>query len=291
MTARVGVLSDVSIKHHCPEFFPPDLMTHKAMHPTHLQTNLFRGIKVPKETKTQTEFARFPINDLQNFAMVAAPARTQEAMMESVYNYRKQLGSTNTPSDIQQGYAEQMKSTHVPYGMKRPESLAPTIIGSSTMSDASTDFADLASLTHAPASLTLGKYNRRQGMKQFDAEFKVAKTFMEPQTRAMISNIAKNQDVEKLFPVLFPDGFGPRSGKITHGEALSKLNREYRGDRGSLSIIARADAAAKSQGVIPDQSVGLMPYILGNREHMFHVDEELSVKRDIDREEDLSQLD
>ena len=156
------------------------------------------------------------------------------------------------------------------------------------MSDASTDLADLASLTHAPASLTLGKHNRRQGMKQFDAEFKVAKSFMEPHTRAMISNIAKDQDVEKLLSILFPDGFGPRSQKISHGEALSKFNHEYRGDRASLSIIARADAAAKSQGVIPDRSVGLMSYILGVREHL---DEELSVKKEIYHEEDLTQLD
>ena len=280
MTARVGVLSDLSIKQHCPEFFPPDLMTHKAMHPTHLQTHLFRGIKIPKETKTQTEFSRFPINDLQNFAMVAAPTRTQEAMMEAVYNYRLQLGSTNTPSDIKDGYDEQMKSTYVPIGIKRPEPLAHTYAGSSALSDASTELADLASLTHVPASLTLGKYNRRQGMKQFDAEFKVARPFLDPQTRALISNIAKTQDVERLFPILFPDGFGPRIGKISHGEALSKLNHEYRGDKESLSIISRADAAAKAQGVIPDQSGGLMSYILGNREHI--EDEEK-------REEDMSQ--
>jgi hypothetical protein len=286
MTARVGVLSDVAIKHHCPEFFPPDLMTHKAMHPTHLQTNIFRGIKVPKETKTQTDFARFPINDLQNFAMVAAPARTQEASMEAVYNYRKQLGSTNTPSDIQQGYAEQMKSVHVPRVMKRPESLAPTVIGSSTMSDASTDLADLSSLTHVPASLTLGKNTKRQGMEQFDAEFRIAKSFMEPQTRAMVANIANTQDIEGVLNIMFPDGFHPRGGRISHGEALSKLNHEYRGDRASLAIIARADAAAKSQGVIPEQGTGLMSYVLGAREHMFHVDEELSVKTEMYRKED-----
>ncbi len=263
MTARVGVLSDVAIKHHCPEFFPPDLMTHKALHPTHLQTNIFRGIKVPKETKTQTEFARFPINDLQNFAMVAAPARTQEATMEAVFNYRKQIGSTNAPSDIEQGYAEQMKSTHVPYGMKRPES---TVAGSSTMSDASTELADdLTSLTHATASLTLGRSNRHDAMRQFDSEFSAARRFLHPQTRAMISNIAETEGVEKILPLLFPDGFGPRSVKMSHGEALSILNHEYRSDRQSLAIISKADAAAKTQGVIPDQSEGLMSYILGPR--------------------------
>lgn len=261
---RAGVLSDHAVKHHCPEFFPPDLMVHKAMHPTHLQTNLFHGIKVPKETKTQTEFARFPINDLQNFAMIAAPARTQQASMEAVYNYRKQLGSTNTPVDIRLGYAEQMKSTHEPTPMKRPESHAATSIVDSSSTDLSTDFGDLSSLAHASASLTLGKSTRRQAMRQFDAEFKVARSFMEPQTRAMVSNIvAKGDDMHSILNLLFPDGFGPRGGRLSHGEALSRLNEEYRADRESLSIIARADAAAKSQGVVPEAGTSLMSYITG----------------------------
>jgi len=43
---------------------------------------------------------------------------------------------------------------------------------------------------------------------------------------------------------------------------LSKLNNEYRHDKVSLAMIKRADAAAKSQGVIPDQS-SFMSSILG----------------------------
>lgn len=266
MTARVGVLSDVSIKHHCPEFFPLDVASHKSMHPVHLQTHIFKGIKVPPVTKTHTEFARFPTNDLQNFAMVAAPARTQEAFMESVYNYRKQLGSTNTPANIMTGYEEQKKSTHTPYDIKRPASLASTVVGSSTMSAASTDIADISSLSHTPASLTLGKSTRREGLKMFDKEFSVAKSFMEPHTRAMVQNIARGESMDQVLNILFPDGFNPRGGKITHGEALSRLNKEYAGDREALAVIARADAAAKSQGMIPEQGMGLMSYIIGHRE-------------------------
>lgn len=270
-------MSDVAIKHHCPEFFPPDLMVQKAMHPTHLQSNIFKGIKIPKETKTQTEFARFPVNDLRNFASVAAPARTEQAFMESVYNYRQRLGSSNTPSDIKTGFAEQMKSTHRPYGMKRPSDETSTVIGSSTLSDASTDVADLASLMHAPATLTLGKNTRRTGMTQFDQEFKFARSFMAPESRALISNIASSDKMENVLTMLFPSGFGPRGpinqGKMTHGEVLSTLNHKYQGDRKALSIISRADAAAKAQGVIPDQSVGLMSYILGYREETDNVQE------------------
>lgn len=264
--ARAGVLSDVAIKQHCPEFFPPDIASHSAMHPTHLQTHMFKGIKIPPSTKTHTEFSRFPVNDLQNFAMVAAPARTAEAFMESVYNYRKQLGSSNAPANIMTEYAEQMKSTHTPRDMKRPASLASTVVGSSTMSAADTDIADIASLTHAPATLTLGKSTRREGLKMFDDEYKVAKSFLEPHTRAMVRNIAEGSSLDQVLTTLFPDGFSPRGGKLSHGEALSILNKEYAGDREALAVIARADAAAKSQGMIPEQGAGLMSYIIGHRE-------------------------
>jgi hypothetical protein len=261
--ARTGVMSDVAIKHHCPEMFPPDLASHKAMHPSHLQAHIFTGIKSPRETQTFSDFARFPLTDLQNFAMVAAPSRTPHAFMESVYAYRKQLGSTNVPSDILAGYDEQMTSSFSPRGMKTP---ASTVIGSSTFSEASTDVADIASLTHAPASLTLGKTTRREGLKMFDKEFAVAKSFMEPHTRAMVSNIARGESMDGVLNILFPDGFSPRGGKLSHGEALSRLNQEYRTDKEALAVIARADAAAKKQDISPYQGTGLMSYIIGTRE-------------------------
>ena len=261
--ARTGVLSDISIKNHCPEYFPPDLASHKAMHPSHLQANIFTGIKPPRETQTFSDFARFPLNDLQNFAMVAAPSRTQHAFMESVYAYRKQLGSSNVPSNIVDGYDEQMKSSFTPRSMKSPVS---TVIGSSILSDASTDVADIASLTHTPASLTLGKSTRREGLKMFDKEFAVAKSFMEPHTRAMVSNIARGENMEGVLKILFPDGFSPRGGKLTHGEALSRLNKEYRTDKEALAVIARADAAAKKQDIVPYQGAGLVNYIVGTIE-------------------------
>lgn len=270
--ARTGVMSDVAIKHHCPEFFPPDLASHKAMHPSHLQAHIFTGIKPSRETKTFSDFARFPLNDLQNFAMVAAPSRTPRAFMESVYAYRKQLGSTNVPSDIVAGYDEQMKSSFSPRSMKTPAakkkfSDASTDVAELvSFSDASTDVSDMAALTHAPASLTLGKTTRREGLKMFDKEFAVAKSYMEPHTRAMVSNIARGESMEGVLNILFPDGFSPRGGKLTHGEALSRLNQEYRTDKEALAVIARADAAAKKQDIAPYQGTGLMSYIIGTRE-------------------------
>jgi hypothetical protein len=210
---------------------------------------MFKGIKPPPETKTYTDFARYPINDLANFATVAAPVRHQEAIMDSVYNYRKRIGSTNVPSDPDEGYAVALKDTHIPFGMKRPEDDTTSIASSSMLSSAPTMYNS--------AELTLGKLNRREAMRQFDQEFKIAKSFMEPESRAMIANLAQGEDMKNILNIVFPAGFGARGpiqGYQKHGTVLSILNKEYQGDSKSLAMIARAEAAAKSQGVIPDQS-------------------------------------
>ena len=73
----------------------------------------------------------------------------------------------------------------------------------------------------------------------------------------MVANLAQGENMENILEIVFPGGFGARGameGFQNHGEVLSKLNKEYHGDAKSLAMIKRADAAAKSQGVIPDQS-------------------------------------
>jgi len=263
--ARTGVLSDVAIKHHCPEFFPPDIRTQKAMHPVHMQTSIFNGIKVPKETKAFTDFSRFPVNDLKNFATVAAPARTTEAFIESIHNYRRQIGSDNHPESLQNGYAEQMKATHKPYDMKRPES---TIVGSSTLSNASTDIADLNSLRHystVPASLTLGSHTRSQGVVSFNDEMgRDLRFILPPESRALISNVSGSR-VGDVTEIVLPGGVNPRQRPLTHGEVLSRLNEAYRTSSADLSIIQIADAAARARNVVPDRS-SFMSSIIGETE-------------------------
>ena len=210
---------------------------------------MFKGIKPPPETKTYTDFARYPLNDLSNFATVAAPSRHQEALMDSVYNYRERLGSTNVPKDLKDGYFVALKDTHIPFGMKRRED-----------------------------DITLGKSNRREGMRQFDQEFKAARPFMQPESRAMLTNLAQGKDMENLLKVVFPGGFGARGaaeGFQTHGQVLSRLNKEYQGDKESLAMIARADASARAHGVIPDQS-SFISRIMGHTQeaHMEAVHED-----------------
>ena len=248
---RSGVLGDVAIKHHCPEFFAPDVHVHKALQPIHFQHHHLHGIKMPKEMKTHRTFPRYPIFDLHNFATIAAPQRYQEAFLEGVQNFRKELGSDNHASDIQSAYGQQIMSTHKPYLSK---SRSVTTAGSSTfLSDADTDIADLESLSifTTPSSLSLGKMTRKEARQQFDQEMGIGKNIFAPETRAMMSNIG----VDQAMDILFPGGNIPaKSGKMSHGEVLSKLNEAYRSSPKDIAILNRADASARAHGVIPEQS-------------------------------------
>ena len=85
--ARQGVLSDTAIKHRYPEWFPVDIASQSLMHPMHLQKNIFKGIKIPRQIKQNTTVARFPITDLKNYAEFGAPQRSQEAQFYSIMNY------------------------------------------------------------------------------------------------------------------------------------------------------------------------------------------------------------
>lgn len=248
---RKGSLSDVAIKHHCPEYFALDVHVHKAMQPIHFQHHHLHGIKIPKEIKTHRTLSRYPAYDMHNFAMVAAPYRHQEAFLESIQNFRKELGSDNHAADIGNAYRQQVLSTHKPYSVK---TRSVTTAGSSTaLSDAATDIADLDSLSvfSTPSSLTLGKMTRKAARQQFDQEMGMGRNIFAPETRAMMSNIGVDQALE----ILFPGGNIPaKAGKFSHGEVLSKLNEAYRASPKDIAILNRADASARAHGVIPEQS-------------------------------------
>jgi hypothetical protein len=250
--ARSGVLSDVAIKHHCPEWFAPDIAVQKALQPVHFHHHILHGIKIPTEMRTHRTLPRYPAYDIHNFSTIAAPQRSQEAFLEGVHNYRKELGSDNHPTELRLGYEEQVQSTHKPYPMK---ARSTTTAGSSTyLSDADTDVADLASLSHfstVPASLTLGKMPRKQAREKFDQEISIGRNLFQPESRALMANIGTGQALD----ILFPGGSIPaHSGKMSHGEVLSKLSEAYRGSGKDLAILNRADAAARAHGVIPEQS-------------------------------------
>ncbi len=117
--ARQGALSDTAIKHRFPEFFPLDVGTQDLMHPMHLQKNIFKGIKIPRQIKKNTTVSRFPINDLKNFATFGAPQKREEAQFYSIMNYRQQLGSNNY-SNLETAYEQRIKANHIPTPILRP---------------------------------------------------------------------------------------------------------------------------------------------------------------------------
>ena len=225
--ARIGVLSDMAIKQRYPEMYPLDLGGQELMHPMHLQKNTFKGIKVPKRTKRFTDVSRFPVNDLKNFATFGAGERSQEAEFFSIMNYRKELGSNNVPMNLQTAYSARIKSDYTPPPMFRPEVGAGGI--------------------QAPATLSLGRYSRKEGQDVFSQSVIGSRSFITPRMRATLANIAEPADYPRLISyITLGSGF---STKISDEDATTRLNKIYRDDAEQLGVIERAYHAAGKRDI------------------------------------------
>ena len=132
--ARVGVLSDLAVKHRNPEFFPLDLGGQELMHPIHLQKNIFKGIKPPKRAKRYTDISRFPINDLKNFSQFGSAGREKEAQFYAIQNYRKELGSNNVMPHLETAFQARNRADYIPPPMLRPETGAGGVQAPATLS-------------------------------------------------------------------------------------------------------------------------------------------------------------
>jgi len=119
--SRTGVLSDLAIKQRYPEYYPLDIGGQELMHPMHLQKGVFKGIKVPKQTKRFTDVSRFPINDLKNFATFGSAGRSQEAEFYAIMNYRKELGSNNVMRNLETAFQARNKADYMLPKMLRPD--------------------------------------------------------------------------------------------------------------------------------------------------------------------------
>lgn len=226
--ARVGVLSDLGVKYRWPEHFPLDLGGQELMHPIHLQKNIFKGIKPPKRTKRFTDVSRFPINDLKNFATFGSAGREKEAEFQAVMNYRKELGSNNYQSHLETAFQARNKADYTPAPMFRPET------GSGGV--------------QAPATLSLGRYARKEGQDAFSQAVIGSRSFLSARMRATLSNVAEPSDYPTLMSYLVPGGLPT---KISDEEAKSKLNKIYRDDPEQLGIIERAWHASGKQHLEP----------------------------------------
>lgn len=101
--ARAGVLSDAAVKIHCPEMFPLTTSEYKLFHPTVLPQNKFDGVKPGLRFKDYTDFARFPDTDFRNFGNIMAVNNRETAALNSIINYRQQVGSQNLPDAVSLG--------------------------------------------------------------------------------------------------------------------------------------------------------------------------------------------
>jgi hypothetical protein len=226
--ARVGVLSDLAVKHRNPEFFPLDVGGQELMHPIHLQKNIFKGIKVPKRTKRYTDVSRFPLNDLKNFSQFGSAGREKEAEFLAIMNYRKELGSNNVMPHLETAYQARIKADYTPAPMFRPEAGAGGV--------------------QAPATLSLGRYYRKEGQDMFSKAVVGSRSFLSARMRATLANIAEPADYPTLMSYIVPSGLPT---KISDEEAKSKLQKIYRDDPEQLGIIERAWHASGKQSLLP----------------------------------------
>ena len=226
--SRQGVLSDLAVKFTYPEMMPLDIGSQELMHPIHLQKNIFKGIKVPKRTKRFTDVSRFPINDLKNFSQFGSAGREKESQFLAIMNYRQELGSNNVMPHLETAFQARNKANYTPAPMFRPDTDAGGV--------------------QAAATLSLGRYMRKQGQDAFSQSVVGSRSFLSARMRATLSNIAEPADYPTLMSYLVPGGLPT---KISDEEAKSKLNQIYRDDPEQLGIIERAWHASGKQHLEP----------------------------------------
>ena len=226
--SRTGVLSDLAVKFRYPEYYPLDVGGQELMHPIHLQKNIFKGIKAPKRTKRYTDVSRFPVNDLKNFATFGSAGREKEAQFYAIMNYRKELGSNNVMPHLETAYQARIKADYTPAPMFRPEAGAGGV--------------------QAPATLSLGRYYRKEGQDAFSQAVPGSRSFLSARMRATLANIAEPAEYPKLMSYIVPGGLPT---KISDEEVKSKLQEIYREDTEALGVIERAWHASGKQGLLP----------------------------------------
>ena len=226
--ARVGVLSDLAVKYRYPENFPLDVGGQDLLHPIHLQKNIFKGIKAPKRVKRYTNVSRFPVNDLKNFATFGSAGREKEAEFNAIMNYRKELGSNNVMPHLETAFQARNKADYIPAKMFRPDTGAGGI--------------------QAPASLSLGRFSRKEGQDMFSQTVVGSRSFLSARMRATLSNITEPENYPLLMSYLVSGGL---PNKVSDEDAISKLSEIYKDDAVGLSTIERAWHASGKQDILP----------------------------------------
>ena len=233
---REGVLADASIKEQYPEMFPLDIGLQQAMFAPTMK--LPKMNKAGRKVKHATDYARFPIYDIKNFARLATPQNSIQAGFEGILNYRQKIGSTNVPTgNLQQGYEEQKEQVYtmrVPEPVKRVPKFEERLLMST------------------PATLSLGRVARNEGVFEFNRKFKQKSIYLQPQTKALLMNLGNDAQVERIVDDIFPPPL--RGTKYNHNDALNILRKSYKDNPLDIEILQRAERASRTQDRLPDRS-------------------------------------
>ncbi len=228
---RKGVLSDLAVKYRNPEWFPLDVGSQVDMHPIHLQKSIFRGIKVPKRTKTYTNVSRFPVNDLKNFAQFGSAGRHQEAEFYAIQNYRQELGSNNVMPHLESAYKVRISADYVPPPQFRTNTNTNT-------------------LQVAP-TLSLGKLPRKEGQDLYSSIIPGSRSFVSARMRATMANLVEPSELGSLVNLVAPETLAT---KLDDDAILANLTKHYRDDSEALSHIERSYQAVGKQNMAPIES-------------------------------------
>jgi len=237
--ARSGVLADQAIKERYPEWFPIDLGGQEFLHNITLDKHIFKGIKVSKSNKNKN-VSRFPINDLANFATFSAPARKQKAQFDAIMNYRKSIGTTNFSENLESAFERRMEANYTPT-LPRPAEHG-------------------AGGVQVGPTLSLGRYNRKQGQDIYSNVVPGSRSYVTPRMRATLSNLAPREELLNINEMFAPGGFNPRSGLISDDFILNKLNENYRDNPEELNMIERAYHASGRQHLLPIEMTPENPF-------------------------------
>jgi hypothetical protein len=233
---REGVLADASIKEQYPEMFPLDIGLQQAMFAPTMRVPKMN--KAGRKVKHATDYARFPIYDIKNFARLATPQNAVQAGFEGILNYRQKIGSTNVPTgNLQQGYEEQKEqvySMRVPEPVKRVPKFEERLLMST------------------PATLSIGRVARNEGVYEFNRKFKQQSVYLQPQTKALLMNLGNDAQVQRIVDDIFPPPL--RGAKYNHNDALAILRRAYKDNPLDTEILSRAERASRTQDRLPDRS-------------------------------------
>jgi len=233
--SRDGVLSDVSIKERYPEHFALDIGLQQALFAPTL--NIPKMNKASKRVKHATNYARFPIYDIKNFSQLSTPQNAIQAGFEGILNYRQKIGSFNVPNNLQKGYQEQKEQV---YTMRVPEPVKRV-----------PKFEEQLLMTN-PATLSIGRMARNEGVYEFNRKFKEQSIYLRPETKALLMNLGNDADVNRIIDNNFPP---PLKGKkYHHNDALGILRKAYKDSPLDIEILQRAERASRTQDRLPDRS-------------------------------------